>query len=304
MEEPEVSIIPFSSAEIVLQQDKALIDMQIATARAYPRNVTRAVSNVMALVQMDMETAETCNYALKRGGKVISGPSVNLAKAIAQEWGNMRIEAKVVDISATQVTSEGIAFDLEKNLAIKVQVKRSIMGKAGRFSDDMITVTGNAANSIALRNAIFAVVPAGVVKKTYKAAVAMITGDVSTTDKLNVKRKQVIDRMRDTYKVTEEEILASIGKAAIDHVTEQDIVLLIGIGQAIKDGDTTIDEQFRPGKVAAAKSGSEKEVERFLSFIASADSMKKLEEIEKKIPAELSGSLAEAIGNKKTELGK
>jgi hypothetical protein len=178
------------------------------------------------------------------------------------------------------------------------------MGKTGRYSDDMITVTGNAANSIALRNAIFAVVPSAVVKKTYKAAVAMITGDVSTADKLNLKRKQVIDRMRDMYKVSEDEILAAIGKVAIDHVTEQDIVLLIGIGQAIKDGDTSIDEQFRPGKVSAAKSGSEKEVERFMSFIAAADSLKKLEETEKKIPAELSAVLSEAIGKKKAELGK
>lgn len=59
-----------------------------------------------------------------------------------------------------------------------------------------------------------------------------------------------------------------------------------------------------PKALPAQKTANEKEADRFLSFIASADSLKKLEEIEKKIPAELSGTLAEAIGNKKTELGK
>jgi hypothetical protein len=118
------------------------------------------------------------------------------------------------------------------------------MGKRGRYNDDMITVTGNAANSIALRNAILSVIPKSVTDKAYKAAKAVITGDVSDGTKLIAKRKQVIDALKDTYSVTEKEILAAIGKAAIDHITADDLVILIGIGQAIKDGDTTVDSAF------------------------------------------------------------
>lgn len=235
--------------EITYQQDKAFIDMQIATAKAYPRNIRRATQNATAIVGINTETAKICNYSVPRGGKAITGPSVHLAKILAQCWGNMRIDAKVVNIDQTHVTSEAVCFDLENNLAIKTQVKRLIVGKGGvRFNEDMITVTGNAANSIALRNAVLSVIPKGIVDEVYGAAKKAITGDISDSVKLMAKRKQVVDSLKDGFNVTEKEILASIGKASIDFITGDDIITLTGIGTAIKDGDTTIDEAFRKDK--------------------------------------------------------
>jgi hypothetical protein len=231
--------------EIVYQQDKAAIDMQISTAKAYPRNIKRATENALAIVTIDAETAKVCTYSVPRGGKAITGPSVHLAKILAQTWGNLRIEAKVVAIDATQITSEAVCFDLESNLAIKTQVKRSITGRQGRFNEDMITVTGNAANSIALRNAILSVIPRSVVDKVYNTAKQVITGDVSDKNKLIAKRKQVFDGLKDTFSLTEKEILSAVGKAAIDHVTADDLVVLIGIGTAIRDGDTTVEQAFK-----------------------------------------------------------
>lgn len=233
------------SPEIVYQQDKAAIDMQISTAKAFPRNMKRSVENALSIVTIDADTAKVCTYSVPRGGKAITGPSVHLAKILAQTWGNLRIEAKVVAIDNTQITSEAVCFDLESNLAIKTQVKRSITGKTGRFSEDMITVTGNAANSIALRNAILSVIPRSVVDKVYNTAKQVITGDVSDKTKLIAKRKQVFDGLKDTYSLSEKEILTAVGKAAIDHVTADDLVVLIGIGTAIRDGDTTVEQAFK-----------------------------------------------------------
>jgi len=245
MEKEEIITIQETSPDVIYSQDKATIDMQITTAKAYPRNVKRSTENALSIVTLDKETASTCTYSVPRQGKAITGPSVHLAKILAQTWGNMRIEAKVISIEAKHITSQAIAFDLENNLAIKVEVKRSIMGKQGRFSDDMITVTGNAANSIALRNAILSVIPKGVVDKVYNSAKQTITGDVSDKNKLIARRKQVFDGLKDTYSVTETEILSTVGKAAIDHITADDLVVIIGIGQAIKDGDTTVDQAFK-----------------------------------------------------------
>lgn len=261
MSEQEESIPVQVSPEIVYQQDKAAIDMQISTAKAYPRNVSKAAQNAVAIVTMDYETADRCNYSLPRGGKPISGPSVHLAKILAQCWGNMRVEAKVVEIGDRQITSEAVCFDLENNLAIKTQVKRSIMqnetefdeakkkyvrtGRMLRMNDDMITMTGNAANSIALRNAVLSVIPRGVVDKAYNAAKRMITGDLSDNDKLVAARKKALDFFKDTYGVTEKEILSAIGKQSTDHITGDDILVLRGIETSLKDGDTTVDQAFR-----------------------------------------------------------
>jgi hypothetical protein len=234
-------------------QDKAMVDMQISTAKAFPRNIKRSTENAIAIATMDLATASTCTYSVPRGGKAITGPSVHLAKILAQVWGNMRVESKVIAVESKHVVCQAIAFDLENNLAIKVEVKRSIMTKNGRMNDDMITVTGNAGNSIAFRNATLSVIPRAVVDKVYNEAKNVITGDVSDAAKLLKRRKQVFDGLKDTYSLTEAEILATVGKSAIDHITADDLVVLIGIGQAIKDGDTTVDLAFKGGKTEAPK---------------------------------------------------
>lgn len=241
-------IIQEVGTETLYLQDKAQIDIQISSAKAFPRNITRAVENAIAIATMDSKTAATCTYSVPRGGRSITGPSVHLAKIIAQQWKNMRIESRVIDIDAKHITCQGICWDLENNIAIKTEVKRSIMTKTGRMNDDMITVSGNAGNSIALRNAIFAVVPRAVVDKVYDAALKQITGDVSDEAKLLKRRKQVFDGLKDAYGVSEEEVLSAVGKASLSHITGNDLAVIIGFGQAIKDGDTTVAEAFRREK--------------------------------------------------------
>jgi hypothetical protein len=253
----ETKIVEIQNAETIYQQDKAMVDVQITTAKAYPRNIKRATEDAIAIVTMDKETAATCTYSVPRGGKPITGPSVHLAKILAQVWGNMRIEAKVIAIEPRQVTSQAVAFDLQNNLAIKVEVKRSIMGKYGRFNDDMIVVTGNAANSIALRNAILSVIPRAIVDKIYNEAKKTITGDISDKAKFLTRRKQVFDGLMGTYSLTEKEILLAVGKESISNITADDLVVLIGIGQAILDGDTTLEMAFKNTK-KETKNGDEK----------------------------------------------
>jgi len=248
-EEPEEgTAIEVFQSDVIYAQDKAMVDIQVATAKLYPRNIKRSTDNAIAIVSMDVETAKTCTYSVPRGGKAITGPSVHMAKILAQVWGNMRVEAKIINVDQKQVTSQAVCFDLENNLAIKVEVKRSIMGKQGRFNDDLINVTSNAANAIALRNAILHVIPRAIVDKVYKSAKDTITGDISDEAKLIAKRKQVVDSLRDTYNVSEAEILAAVGRASVSHLTADDIVVLIGIGTAIKDGDTDADYAFKGKK--------------------------------------------------------
>lgn len=249
--------------------ERANIDIQVSTAKQYPRSISRCANNAVALVTMDKDTAQSCGYALPRGGKPITGPSVHLAKIIAQQYGNLRAEAKVVEITDKQVVSRGTAWDLENNYAVSFEVRRSIVGKNGnRFSDDMITVTGNAANSIAYRNAIFGIVPKSITDKAYKAAQHLITGDLSDEEKLIKRRDGAIKHFTDTYGITEEEVIKLCGKHTVNQIQADEIALLLGFAQSLKDGDTTVEElmaPFRKGKTktkgASAKSFDEDAVE-------------------------------------------
>lgn len=249
--------------------ERANIDIQVSTAKQYPRSISRCANNAVAIATMDKDTAQSCGYALPRGGKPITGPSVHLAKIIAQQYGNLRAEAKVVEITDKQVVSRGTAWDLENNYAVSFEVRRSIVGKNGnRFSDDMITVTGNAANSIAYRNAIFGIVPKSITDKAYKAAQHLITGDLSDEEKLIKRRDGAIKHFTDTYGITEEEVIKLCGKHTVNQIQADEIALLLGFAQSLKDGDTTVEELMAPfrkskakTKGASAKSFDEDEVE-------------------------------------------
>lgn len=227
--------------------ERANVDSQIATAKQYPRDLRRAINNSVAMATMDIPTAQSCGYALPRGGKPITGPSVHLAKLIVSNYGNIRAEAKVVQITDKQVISRGTCWDLENNVATAFEVRRSIVGRTGqRFSDDMITVTGNAANSIAYRNAVFSVIPRAITDKVYQAAQRCITGDLSDEDKIIARRKKCIDYFKDEFGITEQEVVMLCGKKTVNQIKANEIALLLGITQSLTDGDTTVDELMKP----------------------------------------------------------
>ena len=276
----EVAQVAQGDAQSVIQMDaieKANVDVQVATAKQFPRNITRAIQNSIVMATIDPDTAQTMRYALPRGGKPITGPSVHLAKLIVSNWGNIRAEAKVVQITDSQVVSRGTCWDLENNVATAIEVRRNIKSKNGqRFSDDMITVVGNAANSIAFRNAVFSTIPKAVTDKVYKAAQECITGDLSDEAKLLQKRTNCLKFFNDEYGITEEEVIKLCGKQTVNQIKADEIALMLGIYQSLKDGDTTIEEVLEPirrekrkddvaaaAAAAATKGGSKKNDDLF-----------------------------------------
>jgi len=239
----EVKII--EQGQIIYNQDRANIDSQVSTAKQYPRDIQKSVNNAIFTVTMDKDTASSCTYSVPRGGKPITGASVHLARILVQFWGNLRVETKVIDITDKHVISQATCWDIENNVAVKVEVRRSIMTKTGRMSEDMITVTGNAGNAIAYRNAVYSVIPKAVIDKVYRSAMGVLTGDISDETKLIKQRNKVVEGLKKAYGVTDEEILYAIGKSKLEYIGAEELVVLIGIGTAIKDGDTTIQDAFK-----------------------------------------------------------
>jgi hypothetical protein len=304
-QQQQVRIIPINQPQklSIFESEKAGIDVQVATAHAYPRKLSTCVDNAITTVQLSQEIAESCMYAVPRGDKSIKGPSVHLAKIMAQTWGNMRIANKVVDIDLKHVTSQAMCWDLESNLAIQTEVKRLIIGREGRFNDDMITVTGNAANAISLRNAVFAVIPEGFVDRIYKAAIERITGKLSSKNALITKRTEIITRFKEAYSVTEKEILSVLNKQSIDNITIEDIAFLIAIGTALRDGDTTVDEAFRKKKTGERNPEMAK-LDRIIALIKDAKTIEQLESLKKDVQKFNSPELNQILDDKYAEVIK
>ncbi len=240
-EQEIISDVPSALTQITRSE----IDMQIATAKKWPRNLAKFRQDALSMATADIETAASCFYKLKRGqgenSKIIEGPSVRLAEIVANAWGNMRYGARIVNEGEKEVTAQGIAHDLEKNVSSTIEVSRRITTKDGyRFSDDMIMVTKNAASSIALRNAIFKTVPFTYVKQIYEKAKEVAVGSAKT---LKERCQQMLEQFS-KISVSKEQVLTYLEKESTEEIGLADIELMIGVFNAIKDGDTTIDQSF------------------------------------------------------------
>jgi hypothetical protein len=243
----ELTEVSYSSLE---QLNRSEIDVQISTAKRYPRSIKAFKQQAMEMATLDEDTAASMFYVLPRGGKKIEGPSVRMAEVVGSCYGNLRYGARIVSVDDKFVTAQGACHDLEKNIAINYESKRRITDKHGkRYNDDMIQTTGNAAASIALREAIFRVVPRSLFKAIYEEAKLTSVGKATS---MNEKRHKAVDWFRKAG-ATDAQLFTFLGRAGIDEITIDDLITLRGLVTAIKDGETTIEDALAVRESTASK---------------------------------------------------
>ncbi len=240
----ELEIMP---VDAIGQIERAQVDVQIATARKYPRTLSKVKERMLSFATLDEETASSCFYTLpaRRGGddKPIQGPSVRMAEIALASYQHVKAGSRIINDDGKFITAQAVVHDLENNVAVSIEVRRRVTSKSGaRYSDDMIAVTGNAACSIALRNAVFRVVPRALITPVYEAAKRVAVGDVKS---LTTKRAQIIARLKQMG-AKDTNILAAVGADKIEDIDLAKLEVLIGLGTAIKDGETTLENAF-PG---------------------------------------------------------
>lgn len=246
-----VAALEAGSAPLAVQIARVELDQAISTAKAYPRSLTRVRDNIDALVMLDDETAAECVYALPRGGKPIKGPSVRFAEIVASQFGNCKVGSRVVDVNRFEkyVEAEGVFMDLEAGMTRTARTRRRIVDKHGKiFNDDMIVVTGNAACSIALREAVLKGVPKALWRRAYEAAERVIAGDVKT---LSVRRGDAIKAFA-AFGITPDQIFSTLEVDGLDDINLEEIGTLTAMFRAIKAGEQTV-EDFFPAKTDPAK---------------------------------------------------
>lgn len=231
---------------------KAEIDMQIATAHAFPRSHSKFLRDVMSLATLTPEIAESCIYALPRGGKTLEGPSIRLAEMVASCYKNLRTGARVIYNDGKHVTAQGIVHDLEGNIMHTEEVRRSILqhewkngAKTGRMvpmNEDMQTVTGRAACAIAYRNAIFKVVPAALIEDVIEKVKGIIRG---TAESLEPRRKKALQYFVDLG-IKPEAIFEALGVKGEEDIDLDKFTLLRGMASAHRNGEAQLESLFPP----------------------------------------------------------
>lgn len=227
------------------------IDIQIATAKQYPRSLEKFQKSAQTMATLNPDIASRCFYVLqrkdKKTGKIkrIEGPSVRLAEIATSAWTNLRCGARVIEIGKEFVVSQGFCHDLETNTAIAMEVRRRITTSDGRrYSDDMIMVTSNAANSIAMRNSVLRVIPNAFIQQLFDKVKKVAVGDAKTIEQ---SRKNALEKFKELG-VKEKQILEYLDRPSVQDIDLKDLETLLGVYTAIQDGDTSVAEQFPTGK--------------------------------------------------------
>lgn len=258
-----VEVTRIDSAASLEALNRSEIDIQISTAKKYPRLVGESLNRIVSLATVNPQTASECFYSLRRGGDdgaAIEGPSVRLAEIVAASWGNLRVASQIVGNDGKFITARGVCHDLETNVAVACEVKRRITDRHGRtYNDDMQVVTGNAAGAIAFRNAVFKVVPKAVISNAIGEIKQALTQD--TAADLEETKKKMFSAFAKRG-VTKDMILAYFGVESEEQVTAEVVAELRTTFTAIKEGQATAEELFikpyneKQGAKTAAKKGA------------------------------------------------
>ncbi len=269
-------IIEVKQAEMLQAINRSEVDMQIATAKQYPRDLPTVLNKIETYATMDMETAADCFYALRRQGadgsaQLIEGLSVRMAEIIASAWGNLRVQTRIIGNDGRFITAQGVCHDLETNVAVSKEVKRRITNKFGKtFSDDMQVTTGNAAASIAFRNAVLAVVPKAVTKKIIANVKQVALGQAID---LETGRQNAIANYAKAG-VTEQALCEYLGISKREEIDKEKLFELKALWNAIKEGTTTVQETFiKPQQEKNAAAEAQKKAEE--AKAKAADSAKR-----------------------------
>lgn len=236
-----------TEATLAVDLARADFDQAIATAHRYPRILDTVVKQIETMACYNEEAAENCIYSLPRGGKPIIGPSIGFANILASAWGNCIDAGRPIPHVPKEKTvhAEGIFHDLQTNRRTVIHESRRVTGKNGAlFSDDMITVTGKAAASVARRNAILNAVPRAIWHPIYEQALRIVRGDIETFS----ERKDKALKAFSQFGVKPEQIYMVLNlKGEID-LTLEHIPILRGMYQALREGTATVEEMFDPRK--------------------------------------------------------
>lgn len=246
-------------------REQSDIQAAVVSAKHFPRNEVAASLAVTKSFARPL-LAEAARYQFPRGGKTISGPSVDCARELARLWGNIRYGLRVVSLTDESVHIRGFAVDLETNSQSEYedQFKRLVQRKQRdgetRWVEpderDLRELIGRR-GAILIRNAILSLLPPDLIESALATADKTLRGVAS--GELKSSREDVIkhlvgrfDNLGVSVAMLEGYLGHALADANADEVTE-----LKGIGKSLADGVTKREDHFELQPAAeGAKDGN------------------------------------------------
>jgi hypothetical protein len=247
-------------AAVETESQRAIAEVQAAMviAQKFPRDQVAAMDRILNACTRP-SLAETAMYTFARGGTTITGPSIRLAEAIAQQWGNMKFGIRELEQRAGTATRNGestveaFAWDVETNtLSTKTfQVPHVRHSRAGQTKltdprDIYELVANNGARR--LRACILAVIPGDVTENAVRQCEATLRTRVEITP----ERLQSLVEKFEKFGVTKKMLETRIQRR-LDAIVPAQVVQLGNIYNSLNDGMSAAADWF---EIEAATEGA------------------------------------------------
>jgi len=222
-------------------------------AKQFPRNEQESFNRIMKACSR-ISLAEESMYEYPRGGTKVTGPSIRLAEALAQNWGNMDFGIIELEQKEDESIVMSYAWDLETNTRqtkiFAVKHERSTKKGNKRLTDprDIYEMVANQ-GARRLRACILGIIPGDVVD----AAVAQCkeTLKKGNTKPLSDRIRYMIAAFNKDFGVDVAMLEKFIGCKS-EAFSENDVIRLRNVYKSLKDGMAGVDDYFdRNAKIEA-----------------------------------------------------
>lgn len=261
-----------SSDETRAEQE---VQAAMIVAKRFPRDELAATDRILKVCTRTT-LAETAMYAYPRGGSMITGPSIRLAEALAQTWGNLHFGIREQSQANGESIVEAFAWDLETNTkqvkVFAVKHKRKARGAYVNLNDprDIYEMVANY-SARRLRACILGVIPGDVVEAAVRQC------EVTQANSTGVPAEE-IKKLVSAFEplgVTAEQLRKRLGHN-LESTIAAEIISLRKVYTSIKDGMSAVADWF---DVEPAKNATDnKQTETVQSGDAVADVNAKLNE--------------------------
>ena len=272
LENAPVASTPAIGAMVEIEGQRSIAEVQAAImlAKRFPRNTKSAYDQIMTACQRPA-LAESAIYNYAKGGTDITGPSIRLAEAMAQQWGNLQYGIRELDQRAGESIVEAFAWDIETNVKqVKTfHVKHVRHTRTGSYNlTDPREIYEMTANQGArrVRACILGIIPGDIVEAAVDECENTMKAKADTGPEGIKKLIEAFLKLG----VTKEQLEKRIQRR-IDTITAAQMVSLRKVHNSLKDGMSAVADWFEADEQADIKQKEKSGVDKAKAALMGKD---------------------------------
>jgi hypothetical protein len=236
-----IGTVDVASARQIAEVQGAMI-----VAKKFPRNHLDAHARIMTACKR-RSLAEQAIYSYPKGGSRVEGPSIRLAEALAQNWGNMEFGITELEQRHGESTVMAFCIDLETNTrqtkVFTVKHARKAKGEIKQLDDprEIYEMTANQ-GARRMRACILSIIPGDVVE----AAVNECNKTLRAGSNIPIQdRAKMMIASFAELGVTRAQLEQRLGHK-LESISEHELNAMHKIDMTIRDNMAPASQFFRP----------------------------------------------------------